>query len=167
MGNGGPGSLIEHSTTTGRLGLGFLGLEGEVFGSSALLARDRVEDLFLGLRRQRVWAETARRTFNHLDFGVARNVGRSKIPAERQGTNWRVHTRAYARPPGEIPLRKHPRNPVFVDEERYPHFVRTGLLLFLLQSKLSHSLSLAALGGVSERIVLINFFVSSFTRGAT
>ena len=69
MENGGPGSLIEHSTTTGRLGLGFLGLEGEVFGSSALLARDRVEDLFLGLRRQRVWAETARRTFNHLDFG--------------------------------------------------------------------------------------------------
>jgi hypothetical protein len=35
----------------GRLGLGLLGLEGEVFGSSALVARDRVEDLFLGLGR--------------------------------------------------------------------------------------------------------------------
>jgi hypothetical protein len=48
-GNGGPGSLIEHRVTTGRLGLGLLGLEGEVFGSSPLLARDHVEDLFLGL----------------------------------------------------------------------------------------------------------------------
>ena len=43
--------MIEHSATTGRLGLGLLGLEGEVFGSSALLVRNRVEDLFLGLRR--------------------------------------------------------------------------------------------------------------------
>ena len=41
--------MIEHSATTGRLGVGLLGLEGEVFGSSALLARDHVEDLFLGL----------------------------------------------------------------------------------------------------------------------
>jgi hypothetical protein len=40
--------------------LGLLGLEDEVFGSSALLARDLVEDLFLGLERRRVWAETAR-----------------------------------------------------------------------------------------------------------
>ena len=47
-GNGGPG-VIEHSATTGRLGLGLLGLEGEVFGLSALLARNSVEDLFLGL----------------------------------------------------------------------------------------------------------------------
>ncbi len=44
--------MIEHSATTGRLGLGLLDLEGEVFGSSALLAGDRVEDLFLGLGRQ-------------------------------------------------------------------------------------------------------------------
>jgi hypothetical protein len=43
--------LIKHSATTGRLGLGLLGLEGEVFGSSALLARDLVEDLFLGLEQ--------------------------------------------------------------------------------------------------------------------
>ena len=49
MGNGGPGSLIKHSVTKGRLGLGLLDMEGEVFGLSVLLARDRVEDLFLGL----------------------------------------------------------------------------------------------------------------------
>ena len=49
MGNGGPGSLIKHSMTTGRLDLGLLDIEGEVFGSSALLAREHVEDLFLGL----------------------------------------------------------------------------------------------------------------------
>ena len=69
MGNGGPGSLFEHSTTTGRLGLGLLGLEGEVLGSSALLARDRIEDLFLGLEQRRVRAETACGTFDHFDFG--------------------------------------------------------------------------------------------------
>jgi hypothetical protein len=40
---------MEYSATTGRLGLSLLGLEGEVFGLSALLARDRIEDLFLGL----------------------------------------------------------------------------------------------------------------------
>ena len=43
--------MIEHSATTGRLGLGLLGLGGKVFGSSALLARDRIEDFFLGLGR--------------------------------------------------------------------------------------------------------------------
>ena len=41
--------MIEHSATAGRLGLGLLGLEGKVFGSSALLTRDRIKDLFLGL----------------------------------------------------------------------------------------------------------------------
>ena len=68
MENGGPG-LIEHSATMGRLGLGLLGLEGEVFGLSALLARNRVEDLFLGLGRRRVRAETAHQTFARLGFG--------------------------------------------------------------------------------------------------
>ena len=68
MGNGGPG-LIEHSATTGRLGLGLLGLEGEVFGSSALLGRDHVDDLFLGLGRHWVQAETACGTFDRLDCG--------------------------------------------------------------------------------------------------
>jgi len=67
-GNGGPG-LIEHSATAGRLGLGLLGLEGEVFGSSALLACDCIEDLFLGLGRRRVRAKTARQTFARLGFG--------------------------------------------------------------------------------------------------
>jgi hypothetical protein len=61
--------LIEHSATTGRLGLGLLGLEGKVFGSSALLTRDRVEDFFLGLGRRRIRAETARQTFARLGFG--------------------------------------------------------------------------------------------------
>ncbi len=61
--------MIEHSATTGRLGLDLLGLEGKVFGSSALLARDSIEDFFLGLGQRRDWAKTARRTFAHLDFG--------------------------------------------------------------------------------------------------
>ncbi len=61
--------MIEHSGTTGRLGLGLLGLEGEVFGLCALLARDLVEDLFLGLERRQVRAETARRTFACHGFG--------------------------------------------------------------------------------------------------
>ena len=73
-GNGGPAGFIEHSATTGRLGLvGLLGLEGEVFGSSALLARDRVEDLVLGLEQRRIRAETACRTFDCFDFGDGRN----------------------------------------------------------------------------------------------
>ena len=41
--------MIKHSVTMGRLDLGLLDIEGEVFGSSALLAREHVEDLFLGL----------------------------------------------------------------------------------------------------------------------
>jgi hypothetical protein len=49
MGNGGPGSLIDYSMTTGNLGLGLLDLEGDVFSSSALLARDCIEDIFLSL----------------------------------------------------------------------------------------------------------------------
>ena len=61
--------MIKHSATTGRLGLGLLGLEGEVFGLSALLARDPIEDLFLGSGRQRVRAETACQMFARLGFG--------------------------------------------------------------------------------------------------
>ena len=49
-GNGGPG-LIEHNATTGRLGLGLLGLEGEALGLGALLAREHDNQLFLGLER--------------------------------------------------------------------------------------------------------------------
>ena len=66
-GNGGPGS-IEYSATTGRLGLSLLGLEVEALGSGALLARDHDNQLFLGLGRRRVRAETARRTFDRLDY---------------------------------------------------------------------------------------------------
>ena len=40
---------MENSATTGRLGLGILGLEGKALGSGALLAHNRVNQLFLGL----------------------------------------------------------------------------------------------------------------------
>ena len=60
---------MKYSATTGRLGLGLLGLEGEALGLGALLARDHDNQLFLGLGRRRVRAKTARRTFNCLDFG--------------------------------------------------------------------------------------------------
>jgi hypothetical protein len=93
-GNVGPGS-IEYSATTGRLGLSLLGLEVEALGSGALLARDHDNQLFLGLGRRRVRAETARRMFDRLDSGdngrdslvdgssLARDVGGSKIPRIR------------------------------------------------------------------------------------
>jgi hypothetical protein len=70
MGNGGPG-VTECAATVGRLGLllGPLGLEGDALGLNALLALDRDNQLFLGLGRRRVRAETARRTFDRLDFG--------------------------------------------------------------------------------------------------
>ncbi len=67
-GNGGPGAN-EYCATTGRLRLGLVGLEGDALGSSALLARNRDNQLFLGLGRQRFQAETACRTFDRLDFG--------------------------------------------------------------------------------------------------
>jgi len=59
---------MEYSATTGRLGLGLLCLEGEALSSGALLARNRDNQLFLGLGRRRVWAKTAPQTFNRLDF---------------------------------------------------------------------------------------------------
>jgi hypothetical protein len=58
-GNGRPG-LNEYSATTGRLGLGLRGLEGDA------LARDRDNQTFLGLGRRRVPAETACETVNCL-----------------------------------------------------------------------------------------------------
>ena len=59
MGNGGLGAN-EYCMTMGRLGLGLVGLEGDALGSSALLAWDRGNQLFLvlGLGGQRVWAKT-------------------------------------------------------------------------------------------------------------
>ena len=71
-GNGGPG-LMECCATAGRLGLGLVGLEGDALGSSALLACDRDNQLFLGLGRQLVRAKTARGTFDRLDFGDGRD----------------------------------------------------------------------------------------------
>ncbi len=65
--------MIEYSETMGRLGFGLLGLEGEILGLSALLARDRIEDLFLGLERQRVWSKMACRMFDRLDCGEGRD----------------------------------------------------------------------------------------------
>ena len=70
--NGGPG-VTECTATAGRLGLGPLGLEGDALGLSALLARDRDNQLFLGRGRRRVRAEMARRTFDRLDSGDGRD----------------------------------------------------------------------------------------------
>jgi len=50
---------MEYRATRGRLGLGLLGLEGETLGLGALQARKRNNQLFLGLGRRRVRAETA------------------------------------------------------------------------------------------------------------
>jgi hypothetical protein len=52
----------EYSATTGRLGLGLLGLEVEALGLGAFLARDHGNQLFLGLGQQRV------RDFGKMDF---------------------------------------------------------------------------------------------------
>jgi hypothetical protein len=68
MGNGGPG-MNEYCGTTGRLGLGLVGLEGDALGSSALLACNRDNQLFLGLGQQRVQAKTACQMFDRLNFG--------------------------------------------------------------------------------------------------
>jgi hypothetical protein len=43
--------LNEHRATTGRLGLGLVGLEGDALGPGALFAGDRDNQLFLGLGR--------------------------------------------------------------------------------------------------------------------
>ncbi len=80
---------MECSATACRLGLGLLvDLEGDILGSSALLACNRDNQLFLGLGRRQVRAETACGTFDHLDFGDGCDylVDGSKILAERQGT---------------------------------------------------------------------------------
>ena len=64
---------MECTATAGRLGLGLLGLEGDTLGSSALLARDRDDQLFLGLGQRRVRAETARKMLDRLGFGDGRD----------------------------------------------------------------------------------------------
>jgi hypothetical protein len=65
--------LMECSATAGRLGLGLIGLEGDALGSSAVLARDRDNQLFLGLGRRLVRAETACRMVDCLNFGDGRD----------------------------------------------------------------------------------------------
>jgi hypothetical protein len=67
-GNGEPG-VMGCTATAGRLRLSPLGLESDALGSSALLARDRDNKLFLGLGRRRVRAKTARNLFDRLDSG--------------------------------------------------------------------------------------------------
>jgi hypothetical protein len=58
-GNGGPG-MRGASTTTDRLGLGLLGIGGEILGSSgALLVRDHDNQPFIGLGQQWVWDKMA------------------------------------------------------------------------------------------------------------
>jgi hypothetical protein len=117
---------MECSATAGRLGLGLLGLEGDALGSSALLARDRDNQLFLGLGQRRVWVETARGTLDRLDFGDGRDYvvdgscsrrRQQEKLAERPGTCWRALSRARAtRLPSVYPLRDRSRSQVFVNE---------------------------------------------------
>jgi hypothetical protein len=71
-GNGEP-SVMGCTATAGRLRLGPLGLMSDALGSSALLAHDRDNQLFLGLGRRRVWAETVCGTFDRLDSGDGRD----------------------------------------------------------------------------------------------
>jgi hypothetical protein len=72
MGNGEPG-VMGCTATAGRLCLSPLGLESDALGSGALLARNRDNQLFLGLGRRRVRAETAHGTFDRLDSGDGRD----------------------------------------------------------------------------------------------
>jgi hypothetical protein len=119
--------LIEHSETMGRLGLGLLGLEGKVFSSSALLARNLAEALFLGLgddgfgpRRlaKRLLALVLGRTAATLwSTALARGAGGSKNPVGRQVTDGRALTRAHARLPGEYLLRDCSRSQVFLGKD--------------------------------------------------
>ncbi len=89
-------------------------------------------------------------------------VGRSKIPAKRQGTNWR----ALARPLlllGEFPLWKNPprTNSVFVDKEGNPLFDLDSCCACCSCCRAGpRSLLRATLGGVSKQMLII-FFVST------
>jgi hypothetical protein len=107
MGNGGP-SLNEYSATMGRLGFGLVGLEGDAFGLGALFACKRDNQLILGRGRQRVPAETARGTFDRLDWGDGCNFFVA---------SWRALARTRARLLGEYPLRDRSRSQAFVDKD--------------------------------------------------
>jgi hypothetical protein len=123
-GNGEPG-VMGCTATAGRLCLGPLGLESDALGSSALLARDCDNQLFLGLGRQRVRTETARNLFDRLDSGdgrdfwstaLARGGGSWKKLAERQGPCWRALVHSRTRLPSEYPLGNRLRSQFVVDE---------------------------------------------------
>ena len=157
---------MKYTATTGRLSLGLLGLEGEALGLSALLARGHDNQLFVGLGQRRVWAKTARQTFNRLDFrdnaatlwstALARDVGGSKIPAEHQGTNLAgKHTRLCTAS-GRISSEETPTEPDIPTSSKPDSCCsccRAGCLTLLL----------TALGGVSEQILII-FFASNPTK---
>ncbi len=83
-GNGEPG-VMGCIATAGRLRLGSLGFESDALGlPSAVLARNRDNQLFRGLGQRRVWAETARRTFDCLVFGDGCNY-----PVDGSCLRWR------------------------------------------------------------------------------
>ena len=116
---------MECTVTAGRLSLGLLGLEGDALGSSALLARDRDDQLFLGLGQRRVWAERLVKCSTALVLGtamtlwstaLARDIGSRKKLAECQGTDLRVLGRTRARFPSVYPLRDCSRSQFFIDE---------------------------------------------------
>jgi hypothetical protein len=54
---------------------------------------------------------------------LALNIGGSRIPAKRQGTDRRAFACALAWFPGKFHLRKSQQKKVFVKEEGYPYFV--------------------------------------------
>ena len=158
------------TATVGRLRLGPLGLEGDALGSSALLARDRDNQLFLGLGRQRVRAETARGMFDRLDFGDGCDylVDGSCLPRRRQekpcqtsrnllaGACTRSSTFSgrfsFEEKPTEFCLRQQGGIPL-------PRLIRTLVVLVVLAAEQVPTCS-RALGGVSERMLTI-FFVST------
>jgi hypothetical protein len=131
-GNGGPGAN-EYCATMDRLGLGLVGLEGDALGSSALLARDRNNQLFLSLGRQQFQAETARQTFGRLNFGDGCNyvVNGSCLQRWRQEKPCRMSRNLLAGAPtcscmvsrNFSFMKNPPRNCVFVNKEGHPHLV--------------------------------------------
>ena len=116
------------SVTAGRLRLGSLGLESDALGSpSALWARNRDNQLFRGLGRRRVRAETARRTFDRLEFGDGRDSSvdgsacsrRRQLEklTDRRGPWWCVSVRTRTRLVSVYPRGDRSRGQFFFDKE--------------------------------------------------
>jgi hypothetical protein len=119
-GNGEPG-VMGCTATAGRLRLGPLGLKNDALGlPSALLARDRDNQLFLGLGQRQVWAETARGTFDCLDFGDGRDYLVDGSCSRRRQLERTCRTSRIllvrTRLPSVYPLGDRSRSQVFVDE---------------------------------------------------